>query len=116
MSFDEFRQRARARAVVPVWRDCLLDTDTPVTAFAKLREGPFAFLLESAPAGSETWSRYTFLGSSPRAAWRLLDGTVEDWTPERGWHGTRRPTDPLADLDALIRARTPVEVRELGTF
>ena len=116
MSFDEFRQRARARSVVPVWRDCLLDTDTPVTAFAKLREGPFAFLLESAPAGSETWSRYTFLGSAPRAAWRLRDGVVDDWTPERGWHGARRPTDPLADLDALIRARTPVEVRELGTF
>ena len=116
MSFEDFRRLARARSVVPVWRDCLLDTDTPVTAFAKLREGPFAFLLESAPAGSETWSRYTFLGSAPRAAWRLLDGEVQDWTPQRGWHGARRPTDPLHDLDTLIRARTPVEVRELGTF
>ncbi len=116
MSFDEFRRRARARSVVPVWRDCLLDTDTPVTAFAKVREGPFAFLLESAPAGSETWSRYTFLGSAPRSAWRLLDGTVEDWTPDRGWHGARRPADPLADLDARIRARTPVDAPELGTF
>ena len=38
-------------ALVPVWRDCLLDADTPVSAFAKLRRGPFAFLLESAPAG-----------------------------------------------------------------
>jgi anthranilate synthase component 1 len=116
MSFDEFRRRARARSVVPVWRDCLLDTDTPVTAFAKLREGPFAFLLESAPAGSETWSRYTFLGSAPRTAWRLRDGTVEDWTPQRGWHAARQPADPLADLDALIRSRTPVEAPELGTF
>jgi len=116
MSFQDFSRLARARSVVPVWRDCLLDTDTPVTAFAKLREGPFAFLLESAPAGSETWSRYTFLGSAPRAAWRLLDGEVQDWTPQRGWHGARRPTDPLHDLDTLIRARTPVEVRELGTF
>ena len=116
MSFDEFRRRARPRAVVPVWRDCLLDTDTPVTAFAKLREGPFAFLLESAPAGSETWSRYTFLGSAPRAAWRLRDGIVEDWTPARGWHGERRPADPLHDLDALVRERTPVDVPELGIF
>jgi anthranilate synthase component 1 len=116
MSFDEFRQRARPRSVVPVWRDCLLDTDTPVTAFAKLREGPFAFLLESAPAGSETWSRYTFLGSAPRAAWRLNDGVVEDWTPARGWHGERRPADPLHDLDALVRARTPIDVPELGIF
>jgi anthranilate synthase component 1 len=116
MSFDEFRQRARARSMVPVWRDCLLDTDTPVTAFAKLREGPFAFLLESAPAGSETWSRYTFLGSAPRAAWRLRDGVVEDWSPERGWHGERRPADPLDDLDALVRIRTPVDAPELGIF
>ena len=116
MSFDEFRRRARPQSVVPVWRDCLLDTDTPVTAFAKLREGPFAFLLESAPAGSETWSRYTFLGSAPRAAWRLRDGVVEDWTPDRGWHGARRPADPLADLDALVRVRTPVEIPELGIF
>ena len=116
MSIDEFRRRARPQSVVPVWRDCLLDTDTPVTAFAKLREGPFAFLLESAPAGSETWSRYTFLGSAPRAAWRLRDGVVEDWTPDRGWHGARRPADPLADLDALVRVRTPVEIPELGIF
>jgi len=116
MSFEDFRRLARARSVVPVWRDCLLDTDTPVTAFAKLREGPFAFLLESAPAGSETWSRYTYLGSAPRAAWRLLDGGVHDWTPERGWHNARRPADPLDDLDTLIRARTPLDVRELGTF
>jgi anthranilate synthase component 1 len=116
MSLDAFRRRARARSVVPVWRDCLLDTDTPVTAFAKLREGPFAFLLESAPAGSETWSRYTFLGSSPRAAWRLQDGVVEDWTAERGWHGARKPKDPLDDLDALVRARVPVDVPQLGEF
>ena len=116
MSFDAFRQRARARSVVPVWRDCLLDTDTPVTAFAKLREGPFAFLLESAPAGGETWARYTFLGSAPRSAWRLLDGVVEDWTPALGWHGARRPADPLADLDKLVRASVPVEVPELGDF
>jgi anthranilate synthase component 1 len=116
MSFDAFRRRAQRRAVVPVWRDCLLDTDTPVTAFAKVREGRFAFLLESAPAGSETWSRYTFLGSAPRAAWRLRDGTVEDWTPERGWHGARRPADPLDDLDALVRARMPVDIPDLGIF
>ena len=116
MSLDEFRRRARAHSVVPVWRDCLLDTDTPVTAFAKLREGPFAFLLESAPAGSETWARYTFLGSAPRAAWRLQDGLVADWTAERGWHNERRSSAPLADLDALIRARMPVDAPELGEF
>src|SRR3954470_960816 len=116
MSFAEFQRRAQAGRTVPVWRDYLLDADTPVTAFAKLREGQFAFLLESAPAGGETWSRYTFLGSAPRSAWRLVDGTVSDWSPERGWHHGARPGDPLDDLDALVRRHPPVEVRELGGF
>ena len=116
MSFEDFRRRARPEYLVPVWRDCLLDTDTPVTAFAKLREGPFAFLLESAPAGGETWARYTFLGSAPRAAWRLREGVVEDWTPALGWHGSRTPEHPLEDLDTLVRACPPVDLPELGGF
>ena len=116
MSFAAFRARARAGHLVPVWHDCLLDADTPVTAFAKVREGPFAFLLESAPAGSETWSRYTFLGSAPRAAWRLRDGVVEDWSAALGWHAARTPDNPLDDLDALVRACPPVDVPELGRF
>src|ERR671933_435199 len=93
--------------LVPVWRDCLLDADTPVSAFAKLRRGPFAFLLESAPAGGETWARYTFLGTEPRAAWRLTDGVVEEWSPERGWHGRRTPRDPIADLQGIVAALRP---------
>jgi anthranilate synthase component I len=122
MSFTEFRERARAAlaagapALVPVWRDHLLDTETPVAVFAKLREEPFAFLLESAPAGGETWARYTFMGATPRSAWRLRDGVVEDWTPRRGWHGARRPADPLGDLEEILRRYTPADVPELGDF
>ena len=125
MSFEAFRDQARRAlrdvtagrgVLVPVWRDYLLDTETPVAVFAKLREGAFAFLLESAPAGGETWARYTFLGTAPRGAWRLRDGLVEEWRPDRGWYGPRRPADPLADLDALLRRYTPVDVPELGEF
>jgi anthranilate synthase component 1 len=116
VSFEDFRNRARNATLVPVWKDCLLDTDTPVTAFAKLRRDPFAFLLESAPAGGETWSRYTFLGTEPRAAWRLKDGAVEDWTPGKGWHNERRPNDPLADLSTLVNGSRPADVPELGQF
>ena len=102
--------------LVPVWLDCLLDLDTPVSAFAKLRRGPFAFLLESAPAGSETWARYTFLGTEPRAAWRLRDGSVDRWTPDIGWHGATPVTDPFDSLRAEISQYEPVVVPELGDF
>src|SRR4051812_46368376 len=109
MSAAEFIARARGAGgtggarLVPVWRDVLLDTETPVAAYAKLRHGPFGFLLESAPAGGETWARYTFMGTAPRAAWKLDEGLVQDWTPERGWHNDRRPADPLDDLETLLR-------------
>ena len=120
-SFERFDQLAgevgQSKAiVVPVWSEIVLDTDTPVSAYAKLRSGPFGFLLESAPAGGETWARYTFLGTEPRAAWRLRDGLVQDWSAEKGWHSDRKPADPLADLDALISRAIPVDVPELGAF
>jgi anthranilate synthase component 1 len=115
-TFDRFKALAHSGGLVPVWRDCLLDAETPVSAFAKLRRGPFAFLLESAPAGGETWARYTFMGTEPRGAWRLKDGVAEDWTLDRGWHGARTPADPLADLQALVAKHEPVDVPELGAF
>ena len=116
MSFDQFRGLASSGGLVPVWRELLLDTDTPVSAFAKLRRGPFAFLLESAPAGSETWSRYTFMGTEPRAAWRFRDGIVEDWTAATGWFGARHASDPLADLERIVTEFDTVHVPELGAF
>jgi len=116
VSLEDFKQRAAGATLVPIWKDCLLDTDTPVSAFAKIRRGPFAFLLESAPAGGETWARYTYLGSEPRSAWRLLNGVVEDWTDDRGWHNARTPEDPLADLAALVDGSQPAKVPELGDF
>ena len=116
MSFDRFREMASAGGLVPVWRELLLDTDTPVSAFAKLRRGPFAFLLESAPAGGETWSRYTFMGTEPRAAWRFRDGVVEDWSAADGWHSKRLVADPITDLERLLTEFDQVSVPELGAF
>src|SRR5215211_5326757 len=100
MTLEEFRDRARRTAsttarLVPVWRDVLL---------------------ESAPAGGETWARYTFMGTAPRAAWKLKDGVIQDWTAERGWHNDRRPSDPLADLEALLCDCEPIDVPEIGEF
>src|SRR3954463_934304 len=114
MSLKDFRERAQNATLVPVWKDCLLDTDTPVSAFAKIRRGPFSFLLESAPAGGETWSRFTYFGTEPRGAWRLRGGVVEDWTPSKGWHGQRRPADPLADLETVLAKDRAVANPELS--
>ena len=110
-SFDEFRALAANAGVVPVWRESLFDVDTAVTAYAKLAEPPFGFLLESV-VGGEQWARYSFLGTAPSGAWRLRDGKVSWWSPELGWKEIIAD-DPLADLDARLRARRPAEVAGL---
>jgi anthranilate synthase component 1 len=107
-SFEEFQALAQDAGVVPVWRESLFDVDTAVTAYAKLVEPPFGFLLESV-VGGEQWARYSFLGTRPSGAWRLRDGKVSWWTPEQGWKDVAA-ADPLADLDQRLRARRPAEV------
>src|SRR4029079_18482112 len=39
-----------------------------------------------------------------------------DWTSDRGWHNARTPVDPLADLEARLRAADPVDAPEVGEF
>jgi anthranilate synthase component 1 len=113
-TFERFRSLSRGAGLVPVWREFLFDVDTAVTAYAKLAEPPFGFLLESV-VGGEQWARYTFLGTRPRGAWKLQRGVVSIWTPEGGWVEVDTD-DPLADLDARIQAHAPAEVDELPRF
>src|SRR4030067_3105159 len=49
--------------LIPVYREILADTETPVSAALKLGGSP-SFLLESM-VGGEKWARYSFLGSGP---------------------------------------------------
>jgi anthranilate synthase component 1 len=113
-SFERFTEYAREARVVPVWTEVLFDVDTAVTAYAKLAEPPFGFLLESV-VGGEQWARYSFVGTRPSGAWRLEGGAVSWWTPEAGWTDVQAP-DPLEDLAARLRARTPADVPGLPRF
>src|SRR5262252_2194502 len=63
-TFDEFAQLARDSSVVPVYRQLVGDTLTPVSAFCKIQEGDWSFLFESV-VGGERLGRYSFLGSGP---------------------------------------------------
>ena len=51
-SFDEFVSLARGASLVPVYRQLIGDTLTPVSAFCKIQEGDWAFLFESVVGGT----------------------------------------------------------------
>src|SRR5215204_5986324 len=61
--------------VIPVTETFIEDTETPVSAFLKLRGSGPAFLLESAEQGQRV-GRWSFIGYKPRSVlrWSLADG------------------------------------------
>src|SRR5437773_3651792 len=60
-SLAEFVEKSRTGNLVPVYREILADTETPVSAFLKVGNRPHSFLLESV-AGGERFGRYSFIG------------------------------------------------------
>jgi anthranilate synthase component 1 len=74
-SLEEVRALAREHTLVPLRHTYVADTETPVSAYLKLRgDGP-SFLLESAEQGTR-FGRWSFLGYRPRTTIRLQDGLL----------------------------------------
>src|SRR5437868_2772792 len=77
---DEVRTLARDHALIPLAHTFIADTETPVSAFLKLRAlepGQPAFLLESAEQGQRV-GRWSFIGWRPREVVRWSLGHPGD--------------------------------------
>ncbi len=74
-SVAEARRLSQRYNVIPVSHSFLDDTETPVSAFLKLRQPSGCFLLESAELGKH-FGRYSFLGVSTRESVRLYGDHV----------------------------------------
>jgi anthranilate synthase component 1 len=74
-NLEEFKRLSCNGNLIPVYKEILADTDTPVSAFLKLGGSP-SFLLESVEGG-EKWARYSFIGSRPSRIIRGKKKTVE---------------------------------------
>ena len=99
--------------LVPVYREILADTDTPVSAAMKLGGSP-SFLLESVEGG-EKWARYSFLGSKPSRVIRSWGKKVE--IKDRA-AGSRifESDNPFEVIKKEIKAYRPVDVPGLPRF
>jgi len=64
-SRDAFLRLSEQGNVIPVYTDLMADFETPVSAYAKLKDSGPSYLLESVEGG-ENLSRYTFIGCRPR--------------------------------------------------
>src|SRR5438128_12063621 len=66
---------AKQYRLVPIYRQLVGDTLTPVTAFRKIQEGDWSFLFESV-IGGERLGRYSFVGSRPFLRFQAWDRQV----------------------------------------
>jgi anthranilate synthase component 1 len=130
-SRGEFRDRARRGDLVPVYRACLGDLETPVSAFLKLgsfdappqrseehslRSSSYAFLLESVEGGEKV-GRYSFLGSEPYLIFQSRGGQVRITGPAGTETRELAPgSDPLMVIKELFARHRFVASPELPRF
>ena len=111
---DEFAALAAAHSVVPVYRQLVADTLTPVSAFGKIRGGGWAFLFESV-VGGERIGRYSFLGAKPFRTFEAFGHRVRECDAE-GMVEERQSADPLKLLEERIAEYRGPHVAGLPRF
>jgi anthranilate synthase component 1 len=124
-SLEEFLELARDASLVPVYRQLVGDTLTPVSAFCKIQEGDWAFLFESV-VGGERLGRYSFLGSGPFLRFQAFGNRVQllENTPSDPRPGRQPPAapqefehpDPLRLLEEKLAAYRAPHVPGLPRF
>jgi anthranilate synthase component 1 len=104
--------------VAPIYRELLADMETPVSAFRKVAQDPYAYLLESVEGGEQV-ARYSFVGVDPYLVLR-----VEGQSARYCWRSsgattrleTRRADDPLELVRAELARSAPAPVAGLPRF
>ncbi len=112
---EEFAQLAQQGNVIPVYADLMADFETPVSAYAKLKDAGPSYLLESVEGG-ENLSRYSFIGCRPRKVFVCGAQTTEIRQAGRPAQTVPTPPDPLRLIEEEMRAYRPVALPGLPRF
>ncbi len=109
----EFKDLSRSGNTIPVYRQLLADTITPVSAFQKIVNSDYAFLLESAAGGEKIASR-TYLSCDPFMGIRAFGNKTEIITA--GNVETITCDDPLKELENRMKETSWVPVNGVTHF
>jgi anthranilate synthase component 1 len=111
--YETFKELSKSGNLIPIYKEILADTETPVSAAMKLNGSP-SFLLESM-IGGEKWARYSFLGSDLSRVIRYQNNTLE--IIDNNFGVKRVKTDKPFDLiKRELNSYKPVDVKGLPRF
>lgn len=105
---------SRRGNLIPVYQEFLADTETPVSAYLKLREDSYSYLLESADSGNR-WGRYSFIGIRPFLKVLSRDNEIEISRFDSN-EVIKDIENPLLVLRDLLRRYNPVKAEGLPSF
>ncbi len=114
-SRETFLELSTQGNVIPVCADLMADFETPVSAYAKLKDAGPSYLLESVEGG-EQLSRYSFIGCRPRKVFVCGAKTTEIRVPGQSAQVVPTPEDPLQLIEAEMRDYRPVVLPGLPRF
>lgn len=110
-SLDELRDwlgaNPNAAKTVPVYREIMADTETPVSAYLKIKGAGSGFILESVEGGARI-ARYSFIGAQPITEITMQGGIVTLRTGDEASSAPYRdPLEVLEDVIAPYRGEGP---------
>src|SRR5688572_12671796 len=112
---EVFASLAAQGNVIPVYTDLMADFETPVSAYAKLKDAGPSYLLESVEGG-ENLSRYSFIGCRPGKVFVCGADTTEIRVPGQPAQTIPTPRDPLTLIEEEMRSYVPVALPGLPRF
>ena len=112
-NLSEFKKMSKKGNLIPVYKEILADTDTPVSAFMKLNNSKNCFLLESVEGG-EKWARYSFIGLNPSLIFKSRGEKVT--LIKNSKKEVIESSNPLSILQGIMQQFKPVELEGLPRF
>ena len=99
---------------IPLSREVLVDTDTPLALYLKLANNPYSYFLESVQGG-EKWGRYSFVGLAAETVIKVNDYDVS--IEKNGkLHKQYKVADPLAWIEDYQSKFKVPQLEELPDF
>lgn len=112
-ALDEFKEKAKQHRLVPVYREIIVDLDTPISLYQKVCSGEnYTYLLESVEGG-ERLARFSFIGLNPFLIFEAKEKEIK--ITQKGKE-TIYQGNPFEHLQKVIKEYEGVVAPELSRF
>ena len=108
---------AQGYNLIPVYRQRLADTETPLSIFARLKAHTNAYLFESVEGG-ENWARYSMIGLGESTVFSCNEGqlTIQHADEQIENQACSDPFQYIRDFQAQFKVPTQADLPQLPSF